>query len=231
MATTARTLILAALREIRAVSPEETPPAYQVENGLEMLNNMLSLWATERLLVYSIAQRTGTLVLGTNNYTIGASATLNLTRPQRIERAFVRVGDIDYPVEIIDRAAYMSIPDKTAQGMPQYLYYDASYSQGKVYVFPTPDASYTLYMDNWEPLSEFAASTTSYAFPLEYKLPIVSNLSVLLAPSYGKTLTPMQIQIARESKGAIKRLNSKPLNTTPDYFTGNSRSRIETDNA
>jgi hypothetical protein len=228
---TARTLILSALRKIRAISPEETPEPYQIQNGLEALNDLLSSWATERLLIYAVIQRTGSLVAGTASYTIGAGATLDLTRPQRIERAFVRVGDIDYPVEIIDRAAYMSIPDKTAQGMPQYLYYDTSYTQGKVYVFPTPDASYTLHMDSWEPLSEFASENTEYTFPLEYKLPLKSDLAILLAAEYGKEVDPDLREIARTSKGNIKRMNSRPLNTTPDYFTGNSRSRIETDNA
>jgi hypothetical protein len=229
MATTARTLILSALRKIRAVSPEETPPAYQIENGLEALNDLLSSWAAERLLVYSIAQRTGALVNGTNSYTIGSGATFNLTRPQRIERAFIRISNIDYPLEIVTRDSYMGIPDKTAAGQPDRLYYDASYSQGKVYVYPTPEQSYTLYMDNWEPLTEFATSTTSYTFPLEYKLAIKTNLPLVLAPEYGKTVDPDLRELARTSKGAIKRLNHQPMTTRLDYFGTAGRSHIETD--
>lgn len=229
MATTARTLILSALRKIRAVSPEETPEAYQVENGLEALNDLLSSWAAERLLVYSINQRTGSLVAGTASYNIGSGATFNLTRPQRIERAFLRISNIDYPVDIIERAEYMGISDKTASGEPDRLYYDASYSTGKVYVYPTPNASYTLYMDNWEPLTEFSASTTSYSFPLEYKLALKSNLALLLASEYGKAVDPDLRETARTSKGVIKRLNARPLLSTPDYFSQSGRSHIETD--
>lgn len=228
---TARTLIIAALRKIRAVSPEETPEPYQIQNGLEALNDLLSSWATERLLVYSIAQRTGALTIGTSSYTVGAGATFDTTRPQRIELAFVRLSEIDYPVEIIDRASYMGIPDKTARGMPMYLYYDSSYTQGKIYVFPTPDTSYTLHFDAWEPLSEFASENTEYTLPLEYKLPLKSGLSILLAPEYGKAIDQDLREVARTSKGAVKRLNHRTLTTSPDYFNKGSRSRIETDNA
>ncbi len=229
LTTTAKTIILSALRKIRAVDPEETPPAYQVNYGLEALNDLVSSCATERLLLYSLSQRTGSLVAGTASYTIGASATFALTRPQRIEGAFIRVSDIDYPLDIIDRAAYMSIPDKTAQGLPQYFYYDTSYTQGRVYVFPTPDVSYTLYMDSWEPFGEFGSADTAYAFPLEYKMFFKSNLAVILAPEYGKTVDPDLREMAKTSKGNIKRLNSRPLTASLDYFNQGGAYNIYSD--
>lgn len=215
---TARTLILSALRKIRAIDPEETPEAYQIQHGLEALNDLLSSWSAERLLVYSLVERTGALVAGTASYAIGPGATFDMTRPQRIEQAWVRITGIDYPLDIITREAYRAIADKTSQAQPDLLFYDASYTTGTVYVYPTPDMAYTLHMSNWEPLTEFANADQSYPFPLEYKLALKSNLAIILADEYGKDVTQTLMKTAQESKGAIKRLNARPLTASLDYF-------------
>lgn len=193
-----------------------------MENGLEALNDMLSSWATERLLVYSITQRNVTLTAGTASYTIGSGGTFNLTRPQRVEGCFIRDAGQDYKVRLIDRGQYMGFVDKTVQGLPEYLYYETSYALGKLYFYPAPDKNYSTYLDAWEPLAEFATVDTDYAFPLEYKLALKSNLAILLADEYGKTLSPGLINVARESKGTIKRLNARPIRTAPAFFSGGS---------
>ncbi len=229
--TTAKAIILSALRKIRAVSPEETPPAYQIQYGLEALNDLLSSWSAERLLVYSLAQRTGALVAGTASYTIGSGATFDLTRPHRIEQAWVRINTIDYPLEIVTHEAYNGIVDKTTQSQPDKLFYDTAYTsaRGTVYVYPTPDASYTLYMSNWEPLTEFSSADQSYPFPLEYKLALKTNLALLLAAEYGKKVDPDLRDAARNSKGAIKRLNARPLTASLDYFSQGGSYNIYSD--
>lgn len=229
--TTAKAIILSALRKIRAIDPEETPPAHQVQYGLEALNDLLSSWSAERLLVYTLAQRTGALVAGTASYTIGSGATFDTTRPQRIEQAWVRISNIDYPLEIITREAYNGIVDKTTQAQPDLLFYDPAYTsaRGTVYVYPTPDTSYTLYMSSWEPLTEFSSADQSYPFPLEYKLALKSNLAIVLADEYGKDVTTTLLKSAQESKGVIKRLNSRPLTASLDYFNQGGTYNIYSD--
>lgn len=226
---TARTLIIAALRKIRAVSPEETPEPYQIQNGLEALNDLLSSWATERLLVHSITQYPLSLTAGTNNYTIGQGGTFDQTRPQRVEGGFIRDNGTDYPLTVITRESYRSIDDKSTLARPEWVYYDASYSLGKFYFYSTPDQAYTAYLDIWEPLSEFASENTEYTLPLEYKLPLKSDLAIILAAEYGKEVVPDLREIARTSKGAIKRLNSTPMAASLDYFNNGGWYNIYSD--
>ena len=99
---------------MQVVAQGETPDADQLNDGLVSLNDLLSAWGNERLMVYQTVQETITLVGGQSAYDIGVGATsLNTSMPIRIERAFIRLNGIDDPLEILTRDQYQSIASKS----------------------------------------------------------------------------------------------------------------------
>ena len=60
MATTANDIIVLALKDIQVLDETETPSAALMADSLTTLNQMLSLWQTERNFIYAQAEVTHT---------------------------------------------------------------------------------------------------------------------------------------------------------------------------
>jgi len=207
---TAQEIIEDALADIGAVDPLETLTANEAAHGLRKLNELLESWSNESLAVYQILQEGFATVAGTGSYTIGSGATWNTTRPLRIESAFLRDSAAnDTPLAVLNREEYDSIPLKTTQYRPEELFYYPTAAQGTVYLRGVPDAVYTVYLNSHKQLQSFTALTTTVVLPPGYLRAIKSNLALDLAPGYNKTQSVLLAAIARDSKAAIKRINSR----------------------
>jgi hypothetical protein len=126
-------------------------------------------------------------------------------------RAFIRISNYDYPVDIISELAYHDISNKTSQGRPDRLWYKPSYPLAYVYLYPTPDAVYSLYVESLKPFtqtSSFNAITDTLSFPPEYEEPMLYGLVERIAPEYGKTLPPEVIGVANISYNTLINLNA-----------------------
>lgn len=194
---------------IGVIAQGETPEDNELQDGLTVLNDLLSLWSLKRTMGYRRVLETITLVSGTNSYsTSGFTA-----RPIKIEDAYVQDSDgYDYPVKIFyDKNRYNAIRDKDVAGRVKFLYYDPDYANGTIYVYYEPDSAETLYMDCWEPLTAFSSLDTTVSMPPGYELALKSNGAVLMAPEYG-TVAPQAIKdIAKESKKAIGTVNAQHI--------------------
>ena len=214
--STAQDIITRALRSLQVVAQGETPDADQLNDGLVSLNDLLSAWGNERLMVYQTVQETITLVGGQSAYDIGVGATsLNTSMPIRIERAFIRLNGIDYPLEILTREQYQSIASKSdSSDIPAGLYYDYGYPESNIRLSSAPTGG-TLYIDSWKPLTAFSTLGTTVSLPNGYERALRLNLAVELMPEYG-VQNEMVYGLAREAKAGIKRVNHNPQVMTFD---------------
>lgn len=212
--TTASDLISAALRKVSSDTPSDVINGQEIATALDELNRMLASWSTESFMPQFRTLENFPLVANTLSYTIGSGATFSTVRPDVTQNGcFIRdTNSIDTPLTLITREQYDGTPLKTSPGRPIYLFYDKQYPSGIVYLYPSPDQAYTIYLDTLKPFVQFAATTTSYAFPPEYQDAIIWNLSLRLAPEVGFSLQdhPEIVEFARESKKLIKALNAKP---------------------
>lgn len=208
--TTANELISRSLRLIQVLGTgRRTLTANEADDGLEALNSMLDAFSIERMMVYQILEENFSLVAGTANYTIGSGGTFSTTRPIKIENAFLRdSSNNDYPLEIIDNLTYDSFTNKTDSGRPQYLYYDPIYPLAYIRLLYVPAYADTLYINSWKPLQQFTDGAAALALPPGYERMIVYNLAIEINAEYGMPLAPEVVEIARQSKAAIKRINA-----------------------
>jgi hypothetical protein len=204
-------LIKASIRLIGAYAPGETPPSEDLNDGLSALNLMLDSWFADRTLVYAVTKESFPLVAGQSSYTIGTSGNFNTTRPFKIEGAYIRdSNNQDSFVEVTDdQNRYNLIGVKSTQGRPYILLYDPQMSTGKIYLYYTPDTTYTLYLDSWKPVTQVSSLSTSLTFPPGYERAIKYNLAIELAPEYGTSVKDEVAYLAKESKKEIQNLNTK----------------------
>ena len=213
---TPSTIIIRALQMIGEKAIGGTLSTDEQTAYLSALNGMLETWSIERLTCYAIRQESVALTASTASYTMGTSSgTFSTTRPNRIEKAFVRdTSNFDSELQVIGFDAYDSIVDKNgARGCPRYLFNDCQFTgtgQATISVYPSPTAGYTLYVDSWQTIQNFPSISTTVYLPPGYQRAIESNLAIELAPGLISVM-PEVVRIAKESKTAIKSLNMRDL--------------------
>ncbi len=112
--------------------------------------------------------------------------TSKIDRPLRVVHAFVRdESDNDVPVEIVAQQLYWDLGDKTAEGKPNQIYYDAQRGTGKLYVWPTTaSVTDTLELIVHRPIEDMDAAANEFDCPVEWLEAIVYGLAFRLCPDY-----------------------------------------------
>lgn len=211
-----RNLIADALLDIGIGAPGETLEADTMQHGLRTLNRLFSLWSIERLMIFRMFKETFTLTIGDAAYDIGPQGDFVTTRPTRIDTAKVMDGTREWDLKLLTSSEWQAIPDKTISGRPRYLYNDDNIANAELSFFPVPDAAYTLILTGWHQLGGYVDLDTIITLPPGYELAVVSNLSVMLAPSHGKPVAPETVAIALESRASIRSHNVEPLTMKSD---------------
>ena len=183
----------------------------QDDNALEALNNMISSWSAEGLLVPYNTTETFTLTIGESTYTIGSGGSFNTVRPLRVIDAFIRdVNSEDYSVDVsMTRVEYNAITQKNAIARPTRLYFDPQYPKGNICFNYESDTAETLYLTSEKTITEFAALSTTVDLPAFYKEALVYNLAIRLSQELDTQLAQETLGIAIFNKNTIENINAR----------------------
>ena len=221
MARTARDLITRSLRIINVVASGETPDANDASDALLAFNHMLDMWSADRLLAY-LVQEVGpfSLTAGKKDYTIGSGGEINTALPIFIEYAFTRdSAGIDRPCNIISGEEYADIPLKTVgQTFPAGAWYFVTAPLGQMHFYPVPTAL-TLYLGVWQAFTEFSTLDDTIVFPAGCESALTYSLAEILAPEYGRPVTPDLARIAAKARANWSGTNLPEARSSVE-FTG-----------
>lgn len=211
---TALDLIKSSLRLIGVLASGETPTAAESADALVILNNMIESFSNEGLMIYETSRDEHTLTAAQNPHTIGSSGgNITADRPLEIYRASIITtdSDVEYPIDVFkSEREWQEVSDKTIEStIPYYLWYEREFPLGKTWLYPVPSESGTLVLYTPKALSTLAGSATEISLPLGYERMLRYNLALDLGPEYGKSVPQSVIDIAKESKAAVKRTNKK----------------------
>lgn len=215
--TTARTIVKKAMQKAGILTKTETPSADEANDGLFALNNMLSSWSNDSMLIYTRSWQTFNLQANVREYTIGPGQTFNTERPIFIPEAYVQQSGIDYSLSIISDEVYNNfIILKTQQGIPQFINYDNGYPTGKIRIYPVPTSGFTIFILSEKELAQFELDD-EVSLPPGWERALIYNLAMELAPEYGQQPDPAVAKIADDSKGAIQRsiLKNRNMDAQP----------------
>ena len=210
-ASTGTDVIQGAMRMLNLLPVGGTATTSQLAEGVEMLNLMIDEWRNEQLMCPWVVEESFALTSGDGEYSIGPGGDFNTTRPTKLEDScFVQVGSVNYPITLINRAQYNSIPSTNVTGsFPQFLYYEPTFPLGTVKLWPLPGASNTLYLSSLRQLVSIPGVGTTISVPPGYDQCYRSNLALVWANNFGLPIPQTVALIARRTKRSIGRMNAR----------------------
>ena len=212
MATTAADQINGALRLIGVLAEAEAPSAAMAQDALTALNQMIDSWNTERLAVFSTIDQIFNWPSSTRIRTLGPTGDFVGQRPVQLDDAtYFRDAstNVSYGIKMINQEQYDNIAVKTVTSTyPQILWYNATYPDIEIYLYPVPSRVLEFHFVSVQPLTQPATLETVLAFPPGYLRAFRYNLACELAPEFGVEPSPQVKRIAMYSKRDIKRINN-----------------------
>jgi hypothetical protein len=214
---TVQDLVSASLKRIGVLASGETPSAEESADALLRLNALVDSLANERLTIYTVTRTTWTITANDGSYTVGASGNVNIAWPTFVQNVgyidTAQDPDAEYLLDLLSPEEYAAFGQKAqANTLPFAAYYNPTYPLGTVEFLPVPTST-TLLGVIYVPtaVASFASLATTISLPPGYERMLTSNLAIELAPEFGQEPSPTLIQIARDSKAAIKVRNYQPL--------------------
>jgi hypothetical protein len=176
------------------------------------------------------AGETGTYVTNVQQTLTSRTMATYYQRPLRINSAFVRISQLDYPLAILNLENYEQIGFKTLQGpWPTALYYQPSDPVANILFWPVPTSG-EMHLFAETVLGRFNNLTQTVTLPQGYAMAIRWNLAELLLPEYGRTTDATLVQLvqknAADSRAWVKRTNMQPpsfANFDPALVNRNQR--------
>lgn len=219
---TARDLIVRAFRFVHIIGAGEDPTAEEINDGLDVLNELIESTAIDKLLAFFNAEIIFPMVGGKLLYTIGPSSTtpdVIAPRPVEILSAYCRrpIGNaqpVDLPIFVAAKEDYDRLQSKftTVSGWEQVLYYSASYPKGAVTFYQVPaDNLSEIHLNVSAQLAPFTTLNDLVVLPPGYPQWLRYTLGQHLAPEFGYTFTPEMGALQLKAEALIKANNSKPL--------------------
>lgn len=191
--TTATEIIEEAFSLINVHDADETLPSEMWAYGLSQLNKLVNFLSIRRG-IWLIEEVELTLTPGTESYTIGVGQTIDNIKPMHIIMAR-RSESIDIEIDIVSRAEYFSLPNKSLQAPASMIYYHPGNTTGTIYVWPTGTTTdNTVKLTYQRPMQDFDAEGNNPDFPREWILPIEYKLAEVIAPKYLGGIVPPDIR-------------------------------------
>lgn len=190
----------------------EDPTDDDLQVAFTAFKNMRGQWANEKLIHPVETNGVFSWPSVTASRTIGAAAQLVAQKPLLVKSAFIRNAQgQDYDLRVITNQDYQDLMIKTQQStIAGYLFFDPGESNvsGTVYLWPIPDGPVSLGLTYLAALHVYTTIDDTFVDPEGYQEAETYNLAIRLAPRFGKEVAQSVMDIARESKAAIKRNNS-----------------------
>ncbi len=235
MAETLGQLGTDALSELGILAAGETMSAADGALVVRVANRLVDLWAAKRLMIYSPQLvTTWTMVSGTQNYTVGTGGTVNVARPDLINdirfKDTAPTPNVEYPLRKYTDEDWQRVTLKTMQAVfPLAWYYNPTYPTGTLTFWPVPTSG-TLQGQLYAPsaISAFTDTNTSIDLPPGYREALVTNLAVMLAPSFTTAAKPQTVQMAEDALRTIMAVNHRPveLATEASLLGGGGRRQL-----
>jgi hypothetical protein len=201
-----------ALKAIGILAAGRTAAPQEYLDMIDALNDLLDTCAMEGTAILQLTRDALTLT-GPASYTIGAGATFNTVKPERIRAAVVlTANNTSQPVEIVSDTKWATIEDRSVVGtFADMLLCDYVYPVATIYLNPAPTGG-TLELWSIKPLPYFVAPTDAVSLNPGYVAFLKFNLAILIQGNFkGSTLPDWLLQEAGATKAGLMKLHMDTL--------------------
>lgn len=222
---TANDLIRQAMMEIHVLAAGENPEADEAKDCLAYLNQMMDFLQIDKNMIFTQDILDFAYVIGQQSYTMGTGGDFDTPRPPAIEKASTILGatgsnPIELPIQYtVSETDWQNILIKSVgTTYPWIVYDDGAMPYRNLKFWPIPnDASNSVRLYCWEPLSTFPDLVTPNLFPPGYTEMVKFNLAVRICGMFQGDLQASTIALANETLRQVRTHNIEaPILTCDD---------------
>lgn len=218
-------IIEGAFRIVGALEKGQSLTAELLDQGIKALQLLVKSWSNKHLFLWSFDQSSFPTVSGQEVYT-----TSDLSGDDDLiiglDKAWYVDSNEDIPLEVISYSRYLDIYDKeTNSGTPTAIAFKPT-PEPTFYIWPSPDAVYTIKTLAVYPLKDFDAAASSGDVPARFQRALKYALAEDLFDEYPG---PMNERQYVQNKAAVLFMEAKhsdePVETTNEVegLYGNRR--------
>lgn len=145
---TTNDIIINALYLIGELGVGETPDAFMLSSGLEIVNELLDKFSSDSIYIPFLKTINFTMVEGQDTYSVSdilVGSTVTSDRIVDLSFATYLVQTITYPIKIINKATYYGVvrlSNPTLQSRPGFCFLDKQDTASYITFYPAPDQPY-----------------------------------------------------------------------------------------
>lgn len=149
VARTTNDLIINSLYLLGELATNETPDAFMLASGLDIINELLEKFASDSIYIPYLTEVSFDMVAGQATYSISDMVTSDITQDRVVDLSFANYTvpsagqGIIYPLQIINKAQYYGVTRLIPlQTRPGFIFLDKQPLQSFVTLYPQPDQPY-----------------------------------------------------------------------------------------
>lgn len=146
---TTNELIINSLYLIGELGVGETPDAFMLSSGLELINELLAKFDADSIYIPYLTELSFNLVAGQRTYSISNMMAADVVANRIIDLSYANYTvpsagqGIIYPLQIINKAQYFGVTRLTPLNTrPGFIYLDKQPLESLVTLYPSPDQPY-----------------------------------------------------------------------------------------
>jgi hypothetical protein len=228
-------VIVLAYEDAGITQEGDSPNSEQIARGMTRLNDIINLFCTQGLKLWSLIDQEVTLVDGQQEYTFMPGGSVSMAKPMRILQGYVLVANSQgtkrpiYPLSWDD---WMKLSNVEQEGAISQFFVDKLYDRLTVKFWLIPDANEALntaHLLIQQQITNFSALTEDLMFPPEWFLALRWALADDLATGQPEAIVQRCAARAGAFRVALENwdVEDPPTQFTPDprigYFSGQFR--------
>lgn len=146
---TTNELIINALYLLGELGVGETPDAFMLSSGLELINELIDKFASDSIYIPYLTELSFNMVAGQATYSISDMIPADVTADRVVDLSFANYTvpssgqGIIYPLQIINKAQYYGVTRLfPLQTRPGFIFLDKQPLESTVTLYPQPDQPY-----------------------------------------------------------------------------------------
>lgn len=172
---TTNDLIINSLYLLGELGVGETPDAFMLSSGLEIINELLDKFSADSIYIPYITTLTFNFIVAQPTYSISDMVPADVTGDRIVDLSYANYivpsagQGIIYPIQIINKAQYYGVTRLTPLNTrPGFIFLDKQDLESFITVYPAPDQPYTCILGVKSMINELSAGQNIDELPPFY---------------------------------------------------------------
>lgn len=215
-------IIWLAFKDAGLIQDGDTPSTDQYNDGMLRLNDIVNLWQTQGLKLWTLQDLPITLIAGQAKYSLGTAGTFDGSKPLRVLQAYyLDSNGIRRPLVTMSWDDWIRLSQVTQQGQINSYFVDKQQYQLNVYFWLVPDsvaATGTAHLLVQNQITNGVNLTDNIAFPIEWAMGLRWALADDLATGQPQSIMDRCERKANQYRLALEDwdVEDAPTSFTPD---------------